>query len=175
MANKKPAKPTSKKDAAVEPLIVRRWLAASRERVFQAFAQQSQMDRWMCRDAASHVIRYEKFDFREGGECVLAISIGREQRFMQYLRYTKIVPPSQIVWTWEWEHLDRSGKLLEELRNSVVTIDLAEARGGTELTLTHEFLPDPKSFADHQRGWNGCIDELEKLLATSPGSGEARR
>jgi glutathione S-transferase len=149
-------------------LVLQRWLAAPPERVFDAFARQGQMERWMCRDAGSHVIHYVKFDFREGGECVLDIDIGKGQRYLQYLRYKTIVRPRRIVWVWEGEQLDASGKMIDELRGTVVTIVLTDSRGGTELTLTHEFLPNAQSFRDHRRGWDGCIDVLASLLAADP-------
>lgn len=55
-------------------LEVRRTIAAPRERVFEAFADQEKMDRWMCRDAASHIIKYLQFDFRVGGGFILDIA-----------------------------------------------------------------------------------------------------
>jgi uncharacterized protein YndB with AHSA1/START domain len=128
------------------------------------------MERWMCRDAAAHVIRYLKFDFREGGECVLDIDIGKGQRYIQYLRYQTIVPSERIVWVWEGEQLDATGKMIYELRGTRVTVLLTASRGGTDLTLTHEFLPDAQSIADHRRGWNGCIEVLVSLLAENPSS-----
>lgn len=170
MANDERDHTSGAKPAKAETLVVQRWLAAPRELVFAAFANQEQMERWMCRDAASHVIRYLKFDFREGGECVLDIDIGKSQRFMQYLRYKTIVPPERIVWVWEGEQLDASGKIIYELRGTIVTVVLTGSRGGTDLTLTHEFLPDAQSLADHRRGWNGCIEVLASLLAENPSS-----
>lgn len=168
MANDERRGTSRAKHATAGTLVLRRWLAAPRERVFAAFANQEQMERWMCRDAASHVIRYVKFDFREGGECILDIDIGKGQRCTQYLLYKTIVPPERIVWLWEGEQVDASGKLVNELRKTFVTVELTEANGGTGLKLMHEFLPDSGSFTDHQNGWNGCIDALTSLLSEDP-------
>lgn len=46
----------------------------------------------------------------------------------------------------------------------LVTIDLAESDNKTELTLTHERLPDVESRDHHHQGWIGCLDNLEKLV-----------
>lgn len=170
MANDEQGRTSGAKRAAAETLVLRRWLAARRERVFAAFANQDQMERWMCRDAALHVIRYLKFDFREGGECILDIDIGNGHRYFQYLRYKTIVPRERIAWVWEGEQRDASGKIVSELRGTLVTVLLTDSRGGTDLTLTHEFLPDAQSLADHKGGWNGCIEVLVSLLAEIPSS-----
>ena len=65
-----------------------------------------------------------------------------------------MVPAARIVFTW------RSGSL----DHSKVTIDLEATDGGTELRLTHEFVPTAEERAAHQGGWIGCLDNLESSL-----------
>jgi uncharacterized protein YndB with AHSA1/START domain len=71
--------------------------------------------------------------------------------------YREIVPDSRIVFTWSFEtHF--------EVKDSVVTIDLLEAPGGTELVLTHELLPSAKERDSHEAGWTGILEKLAESL-----------
>ncbi|MFN2567322.1 MAG: SRPBCC domain-containing protein, partial [Gemmatimonadaceae bacterium] len=47
---------------------------------------------------------------------------------------------------------------------SVVTVEFHEQGRSTEVVLRHEGLPTEKEIADHQHGWNGCLDKLKKAL-----------
>ena len=45
-----------------------------------------------------------------------------------------------------------------------MTFRLEPIDGGTELTLTHERLPDEQARASHEAGWNGLLDKLPVFL-----------
>ena len=90
-------------------LEVRRTIAAPRERVFEAFARQEQMDRWMCRDAATHVIKYLQFDFRVGGGFMLDIRTPGGDIYIHRSTYTEIKRPEKIAFTWNLELTDKAG------------------------------------------------------------------
>ena len=47
---------------------------------------------------------------------------------------------------------------------TLVTFRLTPFDGGTELTLTHERLPDEPARASHEAGWNGLLDKLPVFL-----------
>jgi uncharacterized protein YndB with AHSA1/START domain len=74
--------------------------------------------------------------------------------------YRELQPDKKVVFTWRWED-DGNWKG----RFSVVTVELEERDGGTELRLTHEQLPSEESRDNHAEGWNGTLDKLERLLA----------
>lgn len=161
MAEKIPA-PTGK-------LEIRRTIAAPRERVFQVFAQQKQMEGWMCRDAADHVIKYLQFDFREGGGFTLDIRTPNGHVYTQRSTYLEIKAPEKIVFTWAFEHTDPAGnKVLEHEEKTVVTVELLERGKSTEVVLTHELgdlAAGPRG--DYARGWNGCLDKLAEVIKTN--------
>src|SRR6202795_4563629 len=71
--------------------------------------------------------------------------------------YREIVPNKKLVYTWAWESTPE--------RESVVTIELRAAGGGTELTLKHEQFADAEARDHHQQGWTGCLARLEKAVA----------
>ena len=66
----------------------------------------------------------------------------------------------KIVFTWQWDD-DEAW----ENRSSVVTIELFERRGGTELRFRHEQLPSEESRDRHNEGWNSLLDGLEQFIS----------
>ena len=121
-------------------LELRRTIAAPRERVFEAFARQEQMDRWMCRDAASHTIKYLQFDFRVGGGFMLDIRTPDGDIYIHHSTYTEIKCPEKIAFTWNLEHTNKAGhKTMDASRkDTFVTVQFQNARKSTEIVLTHD-------------------------------------
>jgi uncharacterized protein YndB with AHSA1/START domain len=153
------------------PVILRlqRTLPFSRERVFAAFSTQEQMDRWMCRDAKQHVIRYTKFDFRVGGRFHLEINVPNGEVYIMRCVYLEIVKPEKIRFSWSYDRIGADGKRFDDgLEGTLVTFEFHDLGTSTEILLTHELLPDAQQVKDHQQGWTGCLDKLTELLESSP-------
>ena len=70
--------------------------------------------------------------------------------------YLEVDPKSRLVLTWTWDG---------DNNESRVTIALEPIATGTRLTLTHEGLASEEEAANHQQGWNDCLDRLEPYLA----------
>jgi uncharacterized protein YndB with AHSA1/START domain len=145
---------------------VRRTIAAPRERVFEAFARQEQMDRWMCRDAATHVIRYLQFDFRVGGGFMLDIRTPAGDIYIHRSTYTEIKRPEKIAFTWNLEHTDAAGHTgMQHPQDTIVTIELLERGKSTEVVLTHDLgAATAKERGDYQLGWTGCLEKLAEAV-----------
>jgi hypothetical protein len=45
-----------------------------------------------------------------------------------------------------------------------VTLEIAAARGGADLTLTHSGLPDDDMARGHEEGWKGLLEVLAKKI-----------
>ena len=71
--------------------------------------------------------------------------------------YRTFDPPRKLAFTWAWE-----GSSDPE---TLVTIELREIEGGTELTLTHTKFGTESARDHHNQGWAGCLAKLERLLA----------
>jgi uncharacterized protein YndB with AHSA1/START domain len=157
---------TSATPGATGKLEVRRTIAAPRERVFEAFARQEQMDRWMCRDAASHTIKYLQFDFRVGGGFALDIRTPDGQIYIHRSTYIEIKRPEKIVFTWNIEHADSAGrKVMDRTQETTVTVELFERGKSTEVVLTHDLgATSSKERGDYQRGWTGCLEKLAEAV-----------
>ncbi len=140
----------------------------SRERVFAAFSTQEQMDRWMCRDAKNHEIKYLKFDFRVGGGFELEIQVPNGETYAMHCTYLEIVKPEKIKFTWSYERIGSDGKHFDDgLQGTLVTFEFHERGGETELVLTHELLPNEQEIKNHRQGWAGCLDKLGELLGST--------
>lgn len=147
-------------------LEVRRTIAAPRERVFDAFARQEQMNRWMCRDAASHIIKYLQFDFRVGGGFRLDIRTPDGDVYIHHSTYTEIKRPEKIAFTWNLEHTDAAGRqVMLHPEDTIVTVELWERGKSTEVVLTHDLgATSAKERGDYQRGWTGCLEKLAEAV-----------
>ncbi len=71
--------------------------------------------------------------------------------------YQEIKPPEKVVFTWRWD--GDTG-----LEDTVVTIEFQDLGDSTEVTLTHERLPTREERDKHAHGWNGCMDQLGRIL-----------
>ena len=70
-------------------------------------------------------------------------------------RYTQVVPNELLQFTWSPD--------FNPGEESLVTVSLKDAPGGTEVTLRHEKFSSEASRNAHQNGWTIGLDRLEKL------------
>jgi uncharacterized protein YndB with AHSA1/START domain len=141
----------------VEGIQVKRALKADRARVFRAWTHPDLMARWFfpgqgwtCEVTS---------DLRVGGRWQVLMRDSQGGQHNQFGEYREILPDSRLVFTWSCPDLGVEG--------SVVTVELRELAGGTELTLTHELPADPNVRRGHEEGWEGCLGNLEKSLETA--------
>ena len=83
-----------------------------------------------------------------------------------------------MSWIWEPSR-DRLGDCVETSAPSkighetLITVELKAVGGETELTLTHEPLPD-EAARDGHANWNAGFDKLAELLAAAPAPSRSR-
>lgn len=65
-----------------------------------------------------------------------------------------------MTFTWTWEPPDPHAGI-----ETLVTIDLYETEGGTELVLTHARFPTHQLMRQHEGGWGPTLDRLKELMA----------
>ena len=93
-------------------------------------------------------------DLRRGGEYTIEMAHKGGNRHTTTGKYMEIAPPERLVFTWT------SVERKELAENSIVTIQLRDLGGKTELTLTHTQLPTTASVEQHTQGWRGCLNRL---------------
>lgn len=95
-------------------------------------------------------------DFRVGGKYRVEMRRDDGTVFLAFGEYVEISAPRRLVFTWS--------SALPAIDRSLVTIELRPVGSATELTLTHENLPDTDEGRAHSVGWEGTLDNLERHL-----------
>jgi uncharacterized protein YndB with AHSA1/START domain len=133
--------------------LVRR-IKAPPARVWAAITQPDQMIKWWGPDAGPtlNVVA----DVRPGGQFSVVFRLLDGNEHNPTGIYRDVVPEKLLSFTW-----DLPGAPEPE---TLVTFRLAPFDGGTEVTLTHECLPDEPARKSHEEGWNGLLDKLPKFL-----------
>jgi len=135
-------------------LHVRRRFAASRERVFQAWTEPRELERWF-RPLGSKV-RVTHLDLRVAG--AYRFELQYPEGGVTYIEgnYVEIARPERLAFTWSF---DGTGGA-----QTLVTVEFVEEGGATEVRLTHERLADEAMVQAHRAGWESCLDMLAQVL-----------
>jgi predicted enzyme related to lactoylglutathione lyase/uncharacterized protein YndB with AHSA1/START domain len=152
-------------------LKISRFIKAPRKRVFDAWTRPDDLMRWMG-PGRSYLITATT-DLRVGGEYHMKMKAychtNQQGEIVDVSGvYKEVKPHSRLSFTWGWtDEVDR-------INDTLVTLDFAEADGGTQFTLTHTGFRDEESRDGHNQGWCGTIDKLEKLsqmsVCSTPGT-----
>jgi uncharacterized protein YndB with AHSA1/START domain len=136
-------------------LTLKRHLKAPPAKVFAAFTDPEKVKHWMGPGEVRAVSA--KADVRVGGryDWVMRTPTGDELAVGGV--YREIVANEKLVFTWAWKSTPEN--------ESLVTVSLKPDGSGTLLTLTHEQFADDETRDQHQGGWGGALDKMEKLFA----------
>jgi uncharacterized protein YndB with AHSA1/START domain len=147
-------------------LQVRRTFAASREKVFAAWTEREQLEKWMCRDVPAHTVIHHQQDIRTGGLYRMEIrDPAKGETYWGQGTYREVTPPEKLVFTWAWSKDRPDGPTMHPgSHETLVTVEFFAQGNSTEVVLTHTGLGTAALRDDHHRGWNGCFDVLEKVL-----------
>ncbi|HEY5992239.1 MAG TPA: SRPBCC domain-containing protein [Candidatus Udaeobacter sp.] len=148
----------STKAAEKTSLEIKRFINAPRERVYAAWTDPAELQRWF----GPEDVRTIKIaaDVRVGGKYRWDLVKKDGEEWACLGEYRELIPGRKIVFTWKWDD-DEAW----ENHDSVVTVELSDRDGGTEVKLTHEKLPSEESRDRHNDGWNSVLDRLEKFVA----------
>lgn len=133
--------------------LVRR-IKAPPASVFAAITRPELLLQWWGPDAGPTLAA--EADVRPGGRFSIVFRMLNGDLHNPTGVYREVVADRKLVFTWEWPGMPE--------RESLVTIQLRPIDDGTELTLTHERLPDPAARVSHERGWGGLLDKLATFL-----------
>ena len=133
--------------------LVRR-IKAPPARIWAAITQPDQMLLWWGPDAGP-TLKVD-CDVRPGGRFSVVFRVLSGQEYNPTGVYQTVIPEKTLTFTW-----DLPGAAEPQ---TLVSFHLKPFEGGTELTLTHERLPDEASRASHESGWSGLLDKLPVFL-----------
>jgi uncharacterized protein YndB with AHSA1/START domain len=140
-------------------LTARRILKAPPARVFRAWTEPAQLQRWFAA-GEGFTTPVAEVELRVGGRYRLGMQPpGSTQILMVTGEYQEITPAERLSFTWRWE-----GATPDEPITLVTVLFEAHVQG-TELTLTHERFSTIASRDQHALGWQGCLNQLEHALA----------
>jgi uncharacterized protein YndB with AHSA1/START domain len=137
-------------------LQMKRIFQAPREKVFRAWTDARELERWFAPSPEYSTVVPE-LDLKVGGRYRLEMHHkgGNINRLTG--TYREIQPPEKIVFTWCWEQDPNK-------HESVVTVEFRDLGASTEIFLTHALLPDADSRGKHEHGWTGCFEQLAKYI-----------
>ena len=148
-------------DAGIKLEMVR-VIRASRRRVFDAWTRPETIRLWFT--PGTMTVADAGMDARVGGEwrlllngeCVDGERQDEKRQTLVTGRYTRVDPYDVLAFTW------RNPTIVEE--ESLVTIELKDVDGGTELKLTHERFLTEASRDQHASGWESALDKLQAFF-----------
>lgn len=142
-----------------ESLVLRqsRRLKAPRERVFRALTEPGQLVRWW--GPKGFTVPEHAMDVRVGGAWRTVMRSPEGNEHIVSGVYREITPPARLVFTWAWETDGPRG------HETVVTIELRDAAGETDLELVQEIFESGNARDLHGQGWSSALDCLAEALA----------
>jgi len=137
-------------------LSIKRNFNAPKQAVYEAWTREEALTAWFApvkeMTTVIHIL-----ELRVGGQYKFEIIETNGTSHVIHGEYVELNPYDQLVFTWKWESD-------EDKVNSLVTIDLTEKDGITELVLNHEKLTSQESSDLHSEGWNGCLAQLDHFI-----------
>jgi uncharacterized protein len=138
-------------------LRLTRLIRAPREKVFAAWITPAAISKWFGPETCR--VLSAEMDVRPGGKYHLRVHSEKTGELELKGVYREVRQPAKLVCTWNW-----SGNPKLEHPESQATVEFLDRSGATEIQITHEFLPNEEMKQDHQEGWSGSLDKLEKYL-----------
>ncbi|NIN72579.1 MAG: SRPBCC domain-containing protein [Gemmatimonadetes bacterium] len=135
-------------------LRVSRVIQASPEKVFAAWTESEQLKRWSCPEGME--VGDAQADLTVGGRYQLRMESPEGKVHTAVGVYREIERPRRLVYTWDW--------LEESIGETVVTVELKDLGGSTEVVLTHELFPNAEAKVGHEEGWASCLNRLERVF-----------
>jgi len=137
-------------------LEITRVIKAPRDRVYKAWTDPAQLKEWFGPENVQ--TRSLVAEARVGGRFRWELTNSEGEEMTVHGEYHELEPNRKIVFSWQWQD-DEDW----EQRDSVVTVELSDCDGGTEVRLAHEQLPSEESRDRHTEGWKSVLDKLEKF------------
>ena len=131
-----------------------RTINASREKVFDAWLDPSKLAKFMT-PGPDMSVPEASTDPRVGGRFRVVMRAG-DRDLPHEGTYKIIERPNRLEFTWE--------SPMSPIEGSTVTIDFAEADGGTRVTLRHVRFPSEESRDNHNSGWARILEALEAVF-----------
>ena len=138
-------------------LVLKRIFNASIERVFDAWTKPEMLANWFGPEGFS--VKRSEGQLSVGGSYDIEICSPDGGHIRHFGNYLEVSRPHKLAFTWML--VDQACKGSEGLvAETIVSIEFKRIKQTTELTLTHEKLPNKEAYDGHQFGWTSSLNSL---------------
>ena len=137
-------------------ITMNRTFKHSKEDVYNAWTNRESLISWFAPAKEFTTIVHAQ-ELKVGGKYKIEMCEPDGTAHVIHGEYVALNPYEQLVFTWKWESD-------EQEVNSLVTIDLIEKNGSTDMVLLHEKLESQNSVDLHSEGWTGCLSQLDEYF-----------
>ncbi len=138
-------------------LVLKREIAAPRERVFAAWTDVRKSGHWWA--PRDFTILSCEMDVRPGGAWRRSMRAPSGAVVTKHGVYREIAAPERLVFTYITEFAD--GVIDPE---TLVTVTFADLGGRTRLTLRHSAFETDASRTGHEGGWTSCLERFATFI-----------
>jgi uncharacterized protein YndB with AHSA1/START domain len=144
-------------EKAARVVRIERTFDAPAEDVFDAWTSPEVIRRWFIPRQGWHEADAE-VDLRVGGTIRVVMHDNDGEPVRAGGEYVEIDRPRRLVMTWTFEDDPSNRQLIE--------IDFIEQDGVTTVLFVNSDISDPDRRNAQYEGWQGCFDEMERVLAS---------
>jgi len=137
-------------------LTVERWFDAAPEDVFDAYTDPAAQREWY-EDEPGWVVEAE-CDLRVGGRWIVAFGPLGSEPYRETNVFEEVDRPRRLVYTSTVTMPDGSSF------DTGMEVTFQEQDGRTRMTIVHTGFPSAELRDDHQSGWPGFLDRLERVV-----------
>jgi uncharacterized protein YndB with AHSA1/START domain len=146
-------------NAKTHALRIERMFDAPREAVYRAWTDRQQLAQWFHFND-EWKIELVEVDLRVGGQYRIGWKAPDGRMWYETGEYREIQPPERLVHTCHFDFPD-----FDE-GETLITVEFHDRGGRTLLVLVHEGYRHAEHRDQHEQGWPGFLDQLDKLLAS---------
>jgi uncharacterized protein YndB with AHSA1/START domain len=137
-------------------LEVRRTIAATAQFLFDAWTQPALLVQWW--GPAGVTCPEAQVDLRVGGVLRIANRFPDGRIVWIHGVFERVEPPSLLAYSWRLGQEDAAS-------SERVTVRFEPRGDCCEVIVVHERVVDAAARAQHEAGWTGCLDGLQRLVA----------
>lgn len=140
-----------------------RIIPAPREEVFRAWTVPERVRLWF--GPGQFTVASAEIDLRPGGEYRILLQPPEGEPMALRGIYREVDPPRRLVFTWDiaWRNAPES----------LVTVELSEVDGGTEVVVTHGDFDSLQDGEPYRRGWESGLPKLVRVFEAEEASDAA--
>lgn len=139
----------------ISKVILKRIIHAPIDDVFDAWTTPSEMKKWYSPEGMSTTEATSESN--KDGKYTVTMKVG-ETTFQMHGKYIEFDRPYKLVFTWE-------SAMPKDDKPSIVSVEFKKiSENITEVSLTHSGFGSKEDRDQHDVGWNGTINKLEKYI-----------